>query len=56
MEHAVEHANQQPKNKGIVEKVYQVRLWKSIILPCEIVGEDGTKTKDCGEKDEEKAC
>ena len=44
MEHDVEHTNEQPKTKGVVDKINQVRLWKRIILPCEIVGSDGTKT------------
>ena len=54
MEHAIDYLNEQPRPKGIVEKINQARLQKMTILPYEIVGLDGTKTTDCGKRDEEK--
>ena len=54
MECAMCYENEQPRPKGIMDKINQIRLWKSVILPCEIVGLDEIKTSDCSERDEEK--
>ena len=55
MQHGTYYANDQPRSKVIVDKINQVRLWKRSILPCDLVGLEGTKTNNCGERDDEQS-
>ena len=55
MEHTIDYANEQPRPKVIVDKINQVRLWKRVILRCEVLGLYRTKTTDCGERDEDQS-
>ena len=41
MEYAQDHAENEQK-KDLIAKINHVRLWKTSVLPCEIVGLDGT--------------
>ena len=55
IEHALEHAKDQVRPKGIVGKINHVRLWKKSILLCEIMGIEGTRITDYGERYDEES-
>ena len=54
MEHAQDHAEIKTKSKDSIANINHVMLWKIDVLPCRILGLDGTKTTECGEKYEKK--
>ena len=47
MEYAIQYAKQEQQGKNEIAAINQIRVYKQVILPCELVGMNGGESTDC---------
>ena len=55
MEHAIDYVQDKKDKVKLLNKINEVRKFKGVMMPYELVGENGRKLTNCGRMVEEKS-